>query len=171
MSGPSKPGILGIFSFLDDLLKALEHLKASGIPVHTVFSPTPRHEIQEALRQKPSPIRFFTLLGGSLGVAAGISLASYAHLQWEFVTGGKPVLAWIPFVVVGFEFTILFGVVFTLGSLLFKSRLPKLRLPDYYDSRFSGDRLGVFVSGTGAEREKTREILKKCRAEEVQDVL
>ena len=171
MIGSSNPGILGIFSYLDDLLKALKHLKDSGIPVHTVFSPTPRHEIQEILGQKPSPVRFFTLLGGSLGVATGVSLASYAHLQWEFVTGGKPVLAWIPFVVVGFEFTILFGVLFTLGSLLFKSRLPKLRLPDYYDPRFSGDRFGVFVSGAKAERERTRKILKENGAEEVHDVL
>lgn len=167
----SKPGILGIFSYLDDLLKALKHLKASGIPVHTVFSPTPRHEIQEVLDLKPSPVRFFTLFGGSLGVAGGISLASYAHLQWEFVTSGKPVLAWLPFVVVGFEFTILFGVLFTLASLLFKSRLPNLRLPDYYDPRFSGDRFGIFISGGDEDRERTRRILKENGAEEVHDVV
>lgn len=171
MSGASKPGILGIFPYLDDLLRALKHLKSSRIPVHTVFSPTSRPEIQEILALKPSPVRFFTLLGGTLGVAAGISLASYAHLQWEFVTGGKPVLAWIPFVIVGFEFTILFGVLFTLGALLFKSRLPKLRLPDYYDPRFSGDRFGVFVSCSDSERERTRKVLKENGAEEVHDVV
>jgi molybdopterin-containing oxidoreductase family membrane subunit len=170
MSGESNPGLLGVFPFLDDLLKALKQLKSSGIPVHTVFSPTPRHEIRDVLELKPSPVRFFTLLGGSLGVAGGVSLASYAHLQWEFVTGGKPVLAWIPFVVVGFEFTILFGVLFTLGSLLLKSRLPRLRLPDYYDPRFSGDRFGVFISGADDALHKTRKILLENGAEEVRDV-
>ena len=170
MSGLSKPGILGIFPYLDDLLRALKQLKASGISVHTVFSPTPRPEIREVLGLKPSPIRFFTLLGGSLGVATGIALASYAHLQWGFVTGGKPVLAWLPFVVVGFEFTILFGVLFTLGSLLIKSRLPRLRLPDFYDPRFSGDRFGVFVSGADAALERTRKILLETGAEELRDV-
>jgi molybdopterin-containing oxidoreductase family membrane subunit len=169
MSAP-KPGILGVFPYLDDLLRALAELKAAGVPVDTVFSPTPRHEIYGALGLRPSPVRFFTLLGGSLGVAAGLSLASYAHLQWEFVTGGKPVLAWIPFVVVGFEFTILFGVLFTLASLLFKSRLPSLTLPPCYDPRFSGDRFGVFVSLGGGESERIRRIFRENGAEEVHDV-
>ena len=170
MSGFKSTGILGVFPFADDLLKALEELKASGVPIHTVFSPIPRSEIQKILGERPSPVRFFTLLGGSLGLATGISLASYAHLKWEFVTGGKPVLAWIPFVVVGFEFTILFGVLFTLASLLFKSGLPKLRLPDQYDPRFSGDRFGVFVSGSGGGKEMARMIFQKNGAEEVRDV-
>jgi hypothetical protein len=152
VNSPSPPGILGIFPYFDDLLKTLKDLKASGFSVRDVYSPFPRPEIRKALGQKPSPVRFFTLLGGSLGAAAGIGLASYAHLQWAFVTGGKPVLAWIPFVVVGFEFTILFGVLFTLGSFLLAGRMPNLRLPGHYDPRFSEDRFGVFVACAGGER-------------------
>ncbi len=166
----SKLGVLGIFSYLDNLLAAIKSLRERQLKIETVYSPTARPEIQQAMGLRPSSVRYFTLCGGLLGATTGMGLASYAHLQWNFVTSGKPVLAWIPFVIVGFEFTILLGILFTLAGLLIQTRLPRVRIPNHYDPRFTQDRFGIVVSCGEAEREIVFKILKDAGAEEVHEV-
>lgn len=165
-----KRGLLGMFSHADALLAAISRLKESGVGIRTVFSPIPLHGIQEALKTRPSPVRYCTLMGGILGLVSGFSLAAYSNLKWEFITGGKPVLAWVPFVVVGFEFTILLGVLFTVFSMAIISRLPRFRLPSAYDPRFSVDKFGVWVDCGEAERGQISKILEDSGAEEVREV-
>ena len=166
----SKQELLGIFAHADAVLAAITRLKEAGGNIRTVFSPIPLHGVQEALKTKPSPVRYCTLLGGILGVLGGFSLAAYSNLRWEFITGGKPVLAWVPFVVVGFEFTILLGVLFTIASMLIISRLPRFHLSGPYDPRFSVDRFGVLVDCARAEKELLSGILRDSGAEEVREV-
>ena len=72
--------------------------------------------------------------------------------------------------VVGFEFTILFGVLFTLLSMLIYGRLPRFRLPKYYDPHFSVDRFGVLAEGEEENREKVIKMLQESGAEEVREV-
>jgi len=165
-----KTGVLGIFLYADNFLAGLKSLDGSGFLIQSVFSPTPLHEVQGVLASKSTPVRYYTLAGGILGFVLGFSLAAYANLQWNFITSGKPVLAWLPFVVVGFEFTILLGVLATVLGMLIHSRLPRLRIPDFYDPRFTEDRLGVFIPCQKMEIEKVMELLRGAGAEEVREV-
>ncbi|MEE9612913.1 MAG: DUF3341 domain-containing protein [Desulfatiglandales bacterium] len=165
----NKRALVGIFSYLDDLLEAIEVLKKVQVKIHTVFSPIPLNEIHESLGLKPSPVRYFTLLGGIIGLAVGMGLAIYASSQWKFIVGGKPVLAWPPFAVVGFEFTILLGVLFTIVGMLIKSRMPKVVLPDHYDPRFSQDRFGLMIYCGETEGKEVTRRLKEAGAEEVHE--
>lgn len=160
---------MGIFPYLDDLLRALESVKELKKD-YTVFSPTARHEIKEAVGMKPSPVRYFTLFGGLLGAISGVSLAVYTVLQWKFIVSGKPVIPWAPFVIVAFEFTILFGVLITVIGMLLTTRLPRFRLPSYYDPRFSKDRFGIMVPCDDNEREKVKKLLEDAGAEEIHEV-
>jgi molybdopterin-containing oxidoreductase family membrane subunit len=161
---------LGIFAYLDDVMSVLHETKKAGMKVDTIFSPIPSHEINEALGLKPSPVRYFTLFGGILGIVAGLCLAIYASTQWSFVVGGRPVIAWVPFVVVGFELCILFAVLSTVAGLLINTRLPKLKVPDHYDPRFTVDRFGVLILCSETEQENVIKVLKKCGVEEVHEV-
>jgi Ni/Fe-hydrogenase subunit HybB-like protein len=165
-----KPRVVGVFPFLDDLCACLARVKKTPFRIEDVYSPAPRHEIQEALRSRPSSIRYFTLIGGGLGALLGLALAVYAHVQWNLITGGKPVLAWIPFFVIAFECCILVSVLSTLVGLSIMTRLPRLRLSDAYDARFSQDRFGVVVSCGENEQEAASRILKEAGAEEVRGV-
>ena len=140
----SKRALMGIFIYLDDLLAAIKALKGNGREL-TVFSPSASEEIKEVLKESPSPVRYYTLFGGLFGLFFGFSLAVYTVLQWKFIVSGKPIIPWIPFVIVGFEFLILFGVVISFVGMLIHSRLPRRRLPVYYDPRFSDDRFGLLV--------------------------
>jgi hypothetical protein len=161
--------LMGIFVDLEDLLAAIKALEGKAQDL-TVYSPAPHGEIKEALRQKPSPVRYYTLFGGLLGLVSGFSLAIYTVLQWKFVVSGKPIIPWIPFVIIGFEFLILFGVFISFAGMLIHSRLPRWRLPVHYDPRFSNDRFGLQVPCGSQDREKLAGLLQEAGAEEIHDL-
>jgi hypothetical protein len=163
--------LTGVFQTPDKLLEALRALKRTeGARVDTVFSPMPLSEVHDILGDGPSPVRFFTLFGGSLGIALGLGLAAYAHLQWRFISSGKPVLGWVPFVVVAFEGCILVSVVITFGAMLILGRLPRLHPPGSYNVRFSQDRFGLVLACGEAEKERMVQLLERLGAEEVNGV-
>jgi hypothetical protein len=164
------PALLGIFPYLDDLLAALGQVKKGGFKILTVFSPIHFSEIQEILGHKPSPVRYFCLAGGILGGVSLVGLAVYAHLSFRLITSGKPVLPWIPFVVVFFEGTVLLAVIFAVIAWVLKGRLPRVRSNPAYDPRFSEDRFGILVGYQEEEREVILKLLKEAGAEEIRDV-
>jgi molybdopterin-containing oxidoreductase family membrane subunit len=169
VSGPAAgPALLAVFARADHLLAGLERVRARRLSF-TVFSPTRDERIQEALALGPSPVRFFTLTGFVSGAAAGLALCAFTALRWKFIVSGKPVLAWVPFTVIAFELSILLGVLATLAGMLLVGRVPRLRLPDHYDPRFSGDRFGLLVR-PGAEAEPVAAELRASGAEEVRAV-
>jgi len=164
------PALLGIFSYLDELLDALRKLKKAECKVLTVFSPIHFSQIQEIMGYKPSPVRYFILAGGILGGASLVGLAAYAHMSFKLITSGKPVLPPIPFVVPFFEGTVLLAVIFGVVAWVLKGRLPRVRLPSAYDPRFSEDRFGIVAAYKDGERELILKLLKEAGAEEVRDV-
>jgi hypothetical protein len=165
-----EPALLGIFPYLDDLLAALRRAKNDGFKILAVFSPIHFSEIQEILGHKPSTVRYLCLAGGILGGTSLVGLAVYAHLSFRLVTGGKPLLPWIPFVVVFFEGTVLLAVIFAVAAWVLKGRLPRVRLHAAYDPRFSEDRFGVLLGYQGEEHEAIRRLLMEAGAEEIRDV-
>jgi hypothetical protein len=164
------PALLGIFPNLDDLLNALRKLKKADCKILTVFSPIHFSEIQEIVGHKPSSVRYLTLAGGILGGASLVGLAVYSHLSFKFITGGKPVIPPIPFVVPFFEGTILLAVISTVVAWMLKGRMPRARLPGAYDPRFSEDRFGVLVGCESRERSIILKLLNEAGVEEVRDV-
>jgi hypothetical protein len=165
----TRPALMGIFIYLDDLLAAIKVLDGKGGDL-TVYSPAAHGEIKEALRQKSSPVRYYTFFGGLFGIISGFSLAIYTVWQWKFVVSGKPIIPWIPFVIIGFEFLILLGVLTSFAGMLIHSRLPRRRLPGYYDPRFSDNRFGLIIAYHSNDREKIAGLLQKAGAEEIHDL-
>jgi hypothetical protein len=72
-------------------------------------------------------------------------------------------------VIVAFEFCILMAILFNLAGMLIRSRMPALKLPEDYDSRFSVDRFGVVVICSEAQRNEAARILQGAGAEEVHE--
>jgi len=91
-------------------------------------------------------VGYFTLAGGIIGFLSGIGLAIYTATEWHLIMSGKPVVAWIPFLIVGFEFTILFAVFGNVLGLLFQTDLPEFKSLDVYDERCSGEHFGLLAS-------------------------
>ncbi len=167
-------GVLGVFAYVDDLLSGLRRLKEGNFAIRSVFSPLRLRDIQEILGTKPSVVRLITLIGGILGGTSLVGLAVYAHLSFNLITSGKPILPAVPWVIVLFEGTVLLAAIFSVIAWIFKGGLPRVRYQSGqsagYDPRFSGDRFGILVSCTDMERDQIIKILQEAGAEEVRDV-
>ena len=139
---PRKRHIMGLFKDEGTVVSAINALKQSRFKFIRVNTPFPSHKIMHALKLKKSMVGWFTLCGGILGFLGGFGLAIYSSTQWDLIVAGKPIIAWVPFVIVGFEGTILFSVFGNVIGLLILTRLPSYRWLSYYDPRRSGEHRG-----------------------------
>ena len=165
-----RTGVVGVFDTLDGTLLALRELKTKGYAGLRVYSPVPHHELEDVLDKHESPVRLFTLIGGLTGCTLGFAYAIATSLDWELVTGGKPIVSLPPFVVIGFELTILIGALSTVAGMFLNARLPKIGRSPGYDPRFSSDRFGVVAFGGPQQLAQAENILRAAGAEEVNDV-
>jgi molybdopterin-containing oxidoreductase family membrane subunit len=163
----ARQGVLGVFPHLDTTVAAIRQLRKSGFTDLTIYTPVPRHELEEALQAKESPVRLFTIAGGLLGVCTGYGLASYASVAYPLVVGGKPLVHMIPYTVLAFELGVLFGSLATVLGLFVTARLPRMSVETTYDPSFSNDRIGVFVRSGPDRQAAAREILHRIGAAEV----
>ncbi len=138
--------LMGLFKDEDQVVAAVNELKASAYTFHRVNSPFPSHKIMDALNLKKSMVGWFTLVGGIIGFVGGFALAIFTSVQWNLIVSGKPIVAYIPFVIVGFEATILCAVFGNILGLLTQTRLPGYKLMKHYDPRCSGEYFGVLAS-------------------------
>jgi len=153
--------IMGIFGSEDQAVAAVHDLKESVWPLIRAHSPIPSHKFAEALQVKKSGVGWYTLCGGIIGFISGFALAIFTAERWELIVSGKPVVALIPFVIVGFEFTVLFAIFGNLIGFLHKSRLPRLANLKHYDSRFSGEHFGVLASCTADQQDGLQDLFRK----------
>jgi hypothetical protein len=166
----ARTGVVGVFGHLDAAVAAIQVLKAKGFANYRVYSPAPRPELADALAKKESPVRVFTLFGALAGAAFGFFYAIATSLDWPLLTGGKPIVSWPPFIVIGFETTILIGSLVTVAGMFILAGLPKLGRAPGYDPRFSADKIGIVAFGGPAKLAEAREIFGANGAEEVKDV-
>jgi molybdopterin-containing oxidoreductase family membrane subunit len=146
--------IMGLFKNEDRAVAAVNDLKKSQWTLHRVHSPIPSHKLSQALRLKTSKVGWFTLCGGILGFITGFTLAIFTAERWDLIVSGKPIRALVPFVIVGFEFTVLFAIFGNMIGFLTQTRLPRLQNLEHYDERCSGEHFGVLASCTQDQQEK-----------------
>ena len=100
-----------------------------------------------------------------MGFFGGFGLAIYTSVQWSLIVSGKPIVAIIPFVIVGFEATILFSVFGNVIGLLLLTRLPSYRWFKNYDPRCSGEHFGVLAVCEIDQEEGLKDFFQKQGAE------
>ncbi|NOT33422.1 MAG: DUF3341 domain-containing protein [Candidatus Eisenbacteria bacterium] len=165
---PKFHGVMGIYEYVDDATAAVHALRQAGHKHLQVFSPIPHHEIEAALEQGPSLIRWITFSGGVLGFTGGMALCFYTVTSWPLVVGGKELISVPAFMIVTYESMILLAGLSTLLGMLALARLPEVRAVAPYDPRFQEDRIGLWVACSGETQEKVREMMRGQGAEEVQ---
>lgn len=137
--------IMGMFSNPRSAASAIDKLRETPWAIERVHSPIPSHAIEHALEPPKSKVGWFTLAGGIIGFFTGFLLAGFTSLRWSLIVSGKPVVALVPWLIVGFEFTVLFAVLGNVLGLISQARLPRLETPSFYDEGFSGDRFGILA--------------------------
>ncbi|MCF8036795.1 MAG: DUF3341 domain-containing protein [Desulfobacteraceae bacterium] len=153
--------------FADDAqaAEAVSALRQTQWPVADVHGPIPSQAVSEALGIKKSGVGWFTLAGGVFGFFLGYFLAVFTSARWGLIVSGKPVLSYIPFFIVGFEFTILFSVLANVLGLILLMRLPANRDLPRYRPECSADRFGVVVGCRQAEAPEVRRFLTELGGE------
>jgi len=160
-------GVMGVFYYVDDVTEAVRALRQTGHRDLRVYSPVPYHDIERALEQGQSIVRWVTLGGALLGMTGGFALCIYSVLSWPLVVGGKELVSLPPFVIIGYESMILLGSLANLFGMLALTRLPEIKVSAPYDPRFTEDRIGVWVPCAGEAAVKVQEMLRGHGAEEV----
>lgn len=151
--------IMGLFKTEAQAAKAIRALRDKDIGIEQVYSPIPSHKIADALKLPKSKVGWFTLGGGIIGFFAGFLLAAFTATRWSLMVGGKPIVALVPFVIVGFEFTILFAVFGNVLGLISQARLPRFSVSSRYHPRFSGDCFGVLVGCDPSQKVEAQQVL------------
>src|SRR5687768_17104326 len=160
-------GVLGAFRELDSAVLAIHDLKRQKVGEVTVYTPTPRHELDEAIAAGPSAVRRFTLIGGLLGATFGYWIAIWASDYWPIVVGGKPIASWVPYTIFGFEVMVLIGALSTVAGLLIHAGVPRLTMMVGYDPRFTHGDYGVWVECPPEKAAAAENLLRSAGAVEV----
>ena len=159
--------IVGTFAFEEDFLAAAKNLRSSGFDDISLLSPVPLKEAQEVLGLGKSPVRHYSLAGAIIGAISGFAMAAGTALVFILPTGGRAIITIPPFLIITYEMTILFGVLFTLIGFHFVSGLPAWRDRPYVPSA-NVDRFVVIVEGAAAEQAARAEaIIREAGAEEI----
>ena len=162
--------IMGTFMFEEDFLSAAENLKTSGFDNISLLSPLPLEEAQEVLGLGKSPVRRFALAGAIIGAITGFAMAVGTALVFILPTGGRAIITIPPYLIITYEMTILFDVLFTLLGFHFVSGLPAWRDKPYLPSA-NIDRFVVVVEGAAAEQlARAEAIIRDAGADEIRHV-
>src|SRR5205807_9068122 len=89
--------------------------------------------------------------GGSAGGAAGLAFAIWTVRQWPvLIVGGKPLIAWPPFLIIAFEFTILLAAMAAFAAFLLGAYRARRGTRVGYDASLSDARFGLLIACTPA---------------------
>ncbi len=165
---PRFHGVLGVWYYVDDAADVVSALRQAGHGKKmSVFSPMPHHEIEHAMGQGASIVRWVTAVGGVLGATAGFGLCFYTIWAWPLVIGGKELYSVPPMTVIGYESMILIAGLANLLGMLALARLPQVKPVAPYDPRFQEDRIGIWVPCGPDAAQRIAEVMKSHHAEEV----
>ena len=138
--------MMGVFETEADAVSAIADMRALGWGIERVHSPVPSEKIVKALGLRKSRVGWFTLAGGITGFFTGFLLAAFTATRWSLIVSGKPIVALVPFFIVGFAFTILFAVFGDVIGLITQAGLPRFDYNRQYDPECSGDRFGILAT-------------------------
>lgn len=161
------PAVLGVFEKPGNVAEAVRKLKGRGYNDLETYSPAPFPEIDDAVVEKPSAVRLFTLIGGLTGVVTGYALTIWMANDWQMMLGGKPFTSIPPYTIIAFELTILFGGVLTVLGLFGIGRLYPRKLDAAYDPRFSAEEFALVVACEDRDVGEIEELMRTHGAQEV----
>ena len=147
--------IYGLFDEPDAAQRAYTGLKRAGIAPRdiTVVSGEPFEAFEFSHRDHSMVLFRLALLGGIIGFISAVALVVGTERAWPLVTGGMPIVAWYPNIVIIFEMTMLGAIVTTVISLLVSAKLPRFGKSLYDPAVSDGKILVGVVGGVDAVRD------------------
>ena len=145
--------IYGLYDKPDAAQRAYTSLKRAGVAPRdiTVVSGEPFEAFEFSHRDHSMILFRLAQVGGVIGFVLAVLLVRSTEMAWPIVTGGMPIVAWWPNLVIVFEMTMLGAIATTVISLLVTAGLPRFR-QSIYDPAVSDGKIlvGVPLSASGA---------------------
>ncbi|MCS6967652.1 MAG: DUF3341 domain-containing protein [Cytophagales bacterium] len=166
----NKHFLVGVFSDHDDLLHAIEEIRAKGVKIYEVYTPYPVHGLEHALGYKRSWMPKAAFAFGALGTTLAITMQVYMMaIDWPMIIGGKSYLAIPDFVPVTFEMTVLLSAFGMAGTFLVARDLKPHKVPRIFDIRATDDKhiMAIDLAANSLSEAQMTTLLKEYHAEEV----
>ena len=162
--------VVGLFHDPESALAAAGQLQGAGFETPELMSPVPIEGVEKVLGKQKSSIKNFTFIGAVTGAITGFTLAAGTAVLYPHPVGGRPIITIPPFLIITYELTILFGILFTVVGFIVSSRLPAFRQRVYVPES-AIDKFVVAVSCVSDENSRDAEtILNDAGAEEVRQM-
>ncbi|GIT39713.1 DUF3341 domain-containing protein [Gammaproteobacteria bacterium] len=171
--------VVGLFGDPESALAAAGSIQTANLGTPELMSPVPMEGVEEVLGEKKSVIKRFSLFGAIFGGVSGFLLAAITAVLYAHPTGGRPIITFPPYLIITYELTILFGIVFTVIGFFVSARLPNGLWTAWwkqdenrpYVPEAAVDKFAVSVSCASNENVQQAEtILRTAGAEEVRDL-
>jgi hypothetical protein len=132
--------------------RAVDNLRREGVTDSeiTVISSAPMEDFEFSHIGGKNRLWYVASLGGAIGLILSTSLVVFMERDWAVNTGGMPIVAWWPNLIVMFEMTMLGGIFATVGTLIATSGLLRRR-PPFYDPAVSNGMIMVGVESPSAQ--------------------
>lgn len=156
-----------IFDDIAKLAAGLKALKDAGMRDFEAYGPTNLKMLQDFMPTRGSTVRLWSYAGAVIGLASFFYMCAKSSLIYSIVTGGKPPVSNVPFLIVSYEGTILVGSLATFLAVLVLMRLWPRKPGKDYDPRFSGTDFGIVVRVRHEDRHRATDILRQSGAMEV----
>jgi Protein of unknown function (DUF3341) len=136
--------VYGLFRDPESAQRAVQRLRAAGVSDDdiTVISSEPFEEWDFSRHHRGTWMHGIAAVGGVIGLMTAYWLTAMTSRSWPLPTGGMPIVAPWPNLVIMFELTMLFGILATVATLLVTTGLPRRR-PKLYDPEVAGDKILV----------------------------
>lgn len=127
--------------------QAVNRLRALGMADRdiTVVSSQPMEDYEFGQMDKETWMWWFACLGGLIGMATAFGLAYLTEMSWPIDTGGLPIFAWWPNLIIIFELTMLGAITATVATLIVTALLPERGRGFLYDPEVSDGQILVGV--------------------------
>ena len=132
--------IYGLYVEGSSAQSAVDRLRAAGVADRdiTVLTPEPREDLALSHMHPRTYMWYFACLGGVIGCSVATALAYITETSWPLNTGGLPIVAWWPNLIIMFELTMLGAIAATVITLVVSGELALTRRGIYDPEVTSG---------------------------------
>jgi hypothetical protein len=151
---------------------AWDRLRTAGVAPGsiTIVSSEPFEEYEFSHRDAKTWLFWIAAAGGVVGALAGYLLTRITQTSWPLETGGMPIVAMWPNLIVMFELTMLGAVLATVGGLLVAAGIPA-RGTKLYDRSVSEGTILVGVENPpDASVSALERVLRQTGASDVKTI-
>ncbi len=166
----ARHNILGVFRDAESAAEGARRLRDAGFTNedYDVLTANPYPEGAFGEHVKRNRLFVFALSGAFVGFTIAALFTIGTQAAFPLVTGGKPILAIPAMMIIMYEFTLLFAMIFTVIGVIFESRLPRVKgAGPVYDTRITLGYIGLIVTVTEDRIAAAQQALQQGGAEDV----